>query len=72
MKYVWGKQKCIQHFGGKKRGRRPLRRRRSKWEGTLKYNLKELNVMSRSFLIWFRQICVAGYYKPVMDIWRNS
>jgi hypothetical protein len=50
-------------LAGKQRERRPLRRRRSKWEGILKYNLKELSGRSRSLLIWFRQSCVARYYK---------
>jgi hypothetical protein len=42
MSYVSGGEKCVQGFGGKPRGKRPLERHRRRWEDNIKADLQEL------------------------------
>jgi hypothetical protein len=36
-----GEERCIQCFGGETEGKRPLRRPRHRWEGSIKMNLQD-------------------------------
>jgi hypothetical protein len=38
----WGQERCAQGFGGETEGKKPLGRRRFKWEDILKWILKKL------------------------------
>jgi hypothetical protein len=55
--HVWGKDRYIKSFGvlvGKSEGKRPLGRRRGKWEDNIKMDLKELGCEAWTGLIWLR------------------
>jgi len=42
MQYVFGQQRCIQGFGGKPGGKRPLARLEHRWENNIKIDLPEV------------------------------
>jgi hypothetical protein len=39
MHLVWGREMCIQGFGGEPEGKKPLGRLRHRWEDNIKMNL---------------------------------
>jgi len=42
MQYVFGEERCIQGFGGKPSGKRPLARLEHRWENKIKIDLSEV------------------------------
>jgi hypothetical protein len=41
---VWGKERCIQGFGGEPEGRRPLGRLRLRWEYNIKIDVQDVGL----------------------------
>jgi hypothetical protein len=42
MQHSWGEEECIRGFGWKSRRKRPLGRTKSRWEGNIKMDLREI------------------------------
>jgi hypothetical protein len=55
-----GEHKCIEGFGGKPEGMRPLRRPRRRWEDNMKMDLKEVVWGAWTGSIWFRTVTGGG------------
>ena len=49
----WGKEGCLQNFGGKPEGKRPLGTHRHRWEDNIKMDLQEVGWGAWTVLIWF-------------------
>jgi hypothetical protein len=47
-----GGEGCIQHFGGRPEGRRPLGRPRRRWEDNIKMDLREIGFDDVDWIHW--------------------
>jgi hypothetical protein len=42
--HTWGGERCLQGLVGRPEGKRPLRRRRRRWEDNIKMDLREIGI----------------------------
>jgi len=56
-----GEVRCIHGFGGKPEGKRPLGKRRLRWEDNIKMDLQEVGCGAWTGLIWLRKGTGGGH-----------
>jgi len=65
MWHTWGGERCLQGFGWRPKGKRPLGRPRHRWEGNIKLDLRE---MGQTGFSWLRIGSSGAFGNMVMNL----